>query len=475
MLKHHPNNPRKNLGDLQELTESIRKNGILQNLTIIPIKNGRCTDIDSAMEYWVLIGNRRFEAGMAAGVEQFPCNIIEDLSEREQLSIMLEENIQRTDLTILEQAEGFQMMLDLGGSVESISEKTGFSQSTIYHRLNIAKLDKSKIEEKQQSFQLTISDLYELEKIKDIETRNKILERSFSSNDIKIQADREFRNQVIQENLEKWKTWIEREGIDEAPEEYRSSSWSVTKDPESTTSKWIELGEADLEKDFDEFWEKNKNFRDPLIRDDVFWFKPDWASYIKFYVANENYGMISEDEQERREEEEKIRAERNKNDKILSNLEKEFKKTFQDFVIRYLAGEIKTPEGKRGPLLTEYLWERMIIFEPVITKEDMVEGYLLLYPEESEKDFYQLEESEIEALFRKIQNMSMQEQMLMIINKELSGLGSPFTWENVWGGYSKDKYIEARGILWTFGIKLSDEMDAFVFGEHEAYASSEED
>ena len=475
MLKHHPNNPRKNLGDLQELTDSIRKNGILQNLTIIPIKNDKCTTIDLATEYWVLIGNRRFEAGMAAGVEQFPCNIIEDLSEREQLSIMLEENIQRTDLTILEQAEGFQMMLDLGGSVESISEKTGFSQSTIYHRLNIAKLDKDKLEKKQQSFQLTISDLYELEKIKDIETRNKILERSLSSNDIKIQADREYRNQVIQENLEKWKTWIEREGIAEAPEEYRSSSWSVTKDPESTTSKWIELGEAGLEKDFDEFWEENKNFRDTLIRDDVFWFKPDWASYIKFYVANENYGMISEDEQVRREEEEKIRAERNKNDKILRNLEKEFKKTFQDFVVRYLAGEIKNPEGKRGPLLTEYLWERLLKFEAVLERCVVVESYLMLYPEESEKAAYQLEKSEEEALYRKIENMSMQEQMLMILNKEMSDCGSPVSWNGTWDGYSKDKYIEARNILWTFGIKLSDEMDAFVFGEHEAYASSEED
>ena len=185
--------------------------------------------------------------------------------------------------------------------------------------------------------------------------------------------------------------------------------------------------------------------------------------------------MISEDEQVRREEEEKIRAERNKNDKILRNLEKEFKKTFQDFVVRYLAGEIKNPEGKRGPLLTEYLWERLLKFEAVLERCVVVESYLMLYPEESEKAAYQLEKSEEEALYRKIENMSMQEQMLMILNKEMSDCGSPVSWNGTWDGYSKDKYIEARNILWTFGIKLSDEMDAFVFGEHEAYASSEED
>lgn len=462
---------------MQELTESIRKNGILQNLTIIPVKNGKATIIDNATEYWVLIGNRRFEAGMKAGISKFPCNIVENLSEREQLSIMLEENIQRTDLTIIEQAEGFQMMLDLGGSVESISEKTGFSQSTIYHRLNIAKLDKDKLEKKQQSFQLTISDLYELEKIKDIETRNKILERSYSSNDIKIQADREYRNQVIQENLEKWKTWIEREGIAEAPEEYRSSSWSVTKDPESTTSRWIELGEADLEKDYDEFWEENKNFRDPLIRDDVFWFKPDWGSYIKFYVANENYGMISEDEQAKRDETAAERTLLSQNEKILKGLYTDIKDIFKDFSKGFLSGNIKSPADKRGPALTEYLWQECINMESELSNEELVCAYLILYPDESELQYYQItkDDDEFEDLYKKVEQMTIQEQMIMVINKTFQDVTSPYTWMNEYLEWAAQYYIEARNILWTFGIKISDELDAFVFGEHEAYASSEED
>lgn len=46
---------------------------------------------------------------------------------------MLEENMQRNDLTIYEQAQGFQMMLDLGETAETIAEKTGFSTSTIYY------------------------------------------------------------------------------------------------------------------------------------------------------------------------------------------------------------------------------------------------------------------------------------------------------------------------------------------------------
>ena len=70
-----------------------------------------------------------------------PCRIAEGLSRKEQLSIMLEENMQRNDLTIWEQAQGFQLMLDLGETEDTIAEKTGFSKKTIKHRLNIAKLD----------------------------------------------------------------------------------------------------------------------------------------------------------------------------------------------------------------------------------------------------------------------------------------------------------------------------------------------
>ena len=49
-----------------------------------------------------------------------------EMSEREQLSTMLTENMQRSDLTVYEQAQGFQMMLDMGDTVEDIAEKSGF-------------------------------------------------------------------------------------------------------------------------------------------------------------------------------------------------------------------------------------------------------------------------------------------------------------------------------------------------------------
>lgn len=62
-LQHHPDNPRKDLGDLRELTASIRESGVMQNLTVVP------NPADE--ETWlVVIGNRRLEASKAAGLQE---------------------------------------------------------------------------------------------------------------------------------------------------------------------------------------------------------------------------------------------------------------------------------------------------------------------------------------------------------------------------------------------------------------------
>lgn len=94
-LVHHPQNPRKDLGDLTELTDSIKASGIMQNLTVVPEDD----------HYLVVIGNRRMEAAKLAGLDTAPCAVV-DMTPAEQLSTMMVENMQRSDLTIFEQAAG---------------------------------------------------------------------------------------------------------------------------------------------------------------------------------------------------------------------------------------------------------------------------------------------------------------------------------------------------------------------------------
>lgn len=231
----HPENPRKDLGDLTELAESMKKQGCLQNLTVVPVE-------EQPGEYYALIGNRRHGASKLAGLEELPCRIAEGLSRKEQLSIMLEENMQRNDLTIWEQAQGFQLMLDLGETEDTIAEKTGFSKKTIKHRLNIAKLDSKTLQEKerQDGYQLTLTDLYELEKIKDIKTRDKILKDSTDSRDLARRAINAQREQKRQENMKLYVVAMKKLGMKKAPKEANSEFY---------TDKWERMKDYSLDKE----------------------------------------------------------------------------------------------------------------------------------------------------------------------------------------------------------------------------------
>lgn len=190
-LEPHPQNPRKDLGDLEELRESIKVNGIMQNLTVVPKD-------DSLEHFRILIGHRRFAASEGI-LDELPCIIAEDLTDREQVGIMLCENLQRNDLTYYEQGQGFQMMLDLGDDIDAIEEKTGFSKTTIKHRIEIAKLSKKSIE-KDRSWQLSLTDLAALEKIKSVKKREEILNQAYSSENLSTRVNSYLRDERVKEN-----------------------------------------------------------------------------------------------------------------------------------------------------------------------------------------------------------------------------------------------------------------------------------
>lgn len=203
-LEPHPDNPRKDLGDLEELRESIREHGIMQNLTVIP------TD-DTLEHFRILIGHRRFAASEGI-LTELPCVIAEGLSDREQVGIMLCENIQRSDLTYIEQARGFQMMLDLGDTVETIADKTGFSEKTIKSRLEINKLDEETLTETSERFQLSIADFMKLSKVKDVEKRNEILESVDSSRELSDEVDEYLEELNFETNFNKYKKVLDEVG-----------------------------------------------------------------------------------------------------------------------------------------------------------------------------------------------------------------------------------------------------------------------
>lgn len=130
-IEPNPEQPRTDVGDLSELTASIKEKGILEPLLVKPRDNG---------VYMIIAGERRWRAANLAGLREVPC-IEFDFDEKEVAEVALIENMQRKDLTIWEEADGLAALSDkYGYTHEQIAKKLGKSRSTVTETLTIAGL-----------------------------------------------------------------------------------------------------------------------------------------------------------------------------------------------------------------------------------------------------------------------------------------------------------------------------------------------
>lgn len=167
LLVPHPENPRKEIGDISELADSIKSNGIMQNLTVVPYTS------NGEELYRVIIGHRRLAAAKTVGIKQLPC-IVSDMGETEQLATMLAENMQRVDLTIPEQAFGIQMMFDFGSTTEEVQKLTGLSKKTIKDRKAMTSLGKATLQKAYEKG-ATLDEYAKLGKVESDSDKEKLL------------------------------------------------------------------------------------------------------------------------------------------------------------------------------------------------------------------------------------------------------------------------------------------------------------
>lgn len=119
--------------ELEELSQSIQQKGILQPLLVRPVANG----------YELIAGERRLRASKKAGLTQVPV-LVKNLNDLEVLEIALIENIQRQDLSGIEEAQGFRrLMNEFNYTQEKISEIVGKSRSHIANTLRLLTLPES--------------------------------------------------------------------------------------------------------------------------------------------------------------------------------------------------------------------------------------------------------------------------------------------------------------------------------------------
>jgi ParB family transcriptional regulator, chromosome partitioning protein len=128
-IRPNPDQPRKALGDLRELTESIRVKGVLEPLLVRFVPREEC--------YYIISGERRYHASRAAGLREVPC--IEKMADdAETLEIALIENIQRKDLTPFEEADGlYRLAQQFDYTHEDVAKKIGRARNSVSETLSL--------------------------------------------------------------------------------------------------------------------------------------------------------------------------------------------------------------------------------------------------------------------------------------------------------------------------------------------------
>ena len=135
-------NPRKtfNPDKLTELANSIKATGMHQPILVRPLTGSRVADTDRAVQFELVCGERRLRASQQAGLDTVPA-MVRVLTDDQVLEIQLVENLQRDDLTELEEAEGYDALMQHANiTADQVGEKIGKSRSYVYGRLKLLDL-----------------------------------------------------------------------------------------------------------------------------------------------------------------------------------------------------------------------------------------------------------------------------------------------------------------------------------------------
>lgn len=429
----HPDNPRKELGDISELVESIRANGILQNLTVVPWFSTitRAPADGGTMDgyYRALIGHRRLAAAKLAGLEKVPC-VVANVSPKEQLQIMLQENMQRSDLTVYEQAKGFQMMLNLGDTVESLAKRSGFSQSTIRRRVKLLELDEKELRAA-EGRGATLADYMELEKLESQEEKNKVLQ-SVGTENFRYHLKQALEREKDRKKKDRWREVLSQtaDEVDGTAGYKTERVFSISNDP----TKWEVPADANTRR--------------------YYFHITSWGT-ICLMVERPNEDANEETEQLRiekelaRQQEEEQRAKRNATTKMAYELRAEFADNVSTATIK-----------KHLPELIAHWLLKESSDSTYINEDDVAELFDFMEGEDGYTDYAdvlgKVSHNPEWALWQMI--------WYCLGDDETNGY---FCWD---GTYESNKHLDSLyDLLTVLGYEMSDEEQALSEGTHDLF------
>jgi ParB family chromosome partitioning protein len=183
-IKISGHQPRKNFSAdaLEELARSIQSKGVLQPILVQP---------SGSEAYTVVAGERRFRAAKLAGLTEIPA-LVRNFSDLERTEIALIENLQREDLSPVEEAQGYKTLIDVGNlTQEEVAQRVGKNRATVANSLRLLRLpeeilealDKGRLSAGHARALLTVQD-----ETARIELFRRILERDLSVREVEKEA-----------------------------------------------------------------------------------------------------------------------------------------------------------------------------------------------------------------------------------------------------------------------------------------------
>lgn len=442
-LYPHPDNPRKDLGDLTELADSIKANGVLQNLTVVPrTVTGEITGETWQKGYTVVIGHRRLAASKLAGLKELPC-VITDMDLRSQVQTMLMENIQRADLTVYEQAQGFQMMLDMGDSVDDIARKSGFSTTTVRRRVKLLELDREKFK-KSEERGVSLYEYMELDKLKSQERKNEMLDYIGTENfkyKLKQAIDAE-------EAEEKRQAWI------------RLLSSFATQVDDRVGYRTVKSSYVSNKPDME----------CPDDADSVeYFFNIEKWGYIALMVKETQKSLSPEEEEAEREEQLKQNR-RNADQKALSDATARAYELRADFVVTVSAAAIKK-------CLADIvgLWAYSELYDDTdwLAEEEVLQAIGLEETSDEDKDSEDDAEPTLQAVTDAVRK-APEKALLQLIYARLGDSKFEGYFRSYWNSYTmkheaNEKLDRIYALLMKMGYEMSDDEKSLQDGTHELF------
>lgn len=193
----NPQQARSELGNLEELMNSIRKKGVIEPILVRSKRNS----------YEIIAGERRYIASKKVGLREVPC-IELNVKDNEAMELALIENLQRKNLNVFEEADGLKIMNEVYGyNHEKISQNIGKARSTITEIINISRIPQE-VRELCQKFQITSrSTLIEIAKQKTKENMKQLISE-IAERDLKREDTRDLSQKIKGKKKYKEKKYV---------------------------------------------------------------------------------------------------------------------------------------------------------------------------------------------------------------------------------------------------------------------------